>query len=154
MNWGGCFTHAILGLLSYVLFIVAAVGGGTYLFVEWYKPLHELEDFREEMQDVRLKANLMYLGIGIAFFAAAIVLGAMRAKVDWGSYWSFEAKETASAIMLFYYVVAAGFMAAETQLPGKHYGKIGSVLVIAGVPLILINGLVINFFVSSLHRYL
>ncbi|MCL5292725.1 MAG: cytochrome c biogenesis protein CcsA [Actinobacteria bacterium] len=154
MSWGTCFTHATLSILSYVAFATAAVGGGTYLFVEWYKPLRELENFREEMQSFRLKTNLIYMSLGIIALGVGTVLGAIQAKAAWGSYWSWEAKQNTTIITWTYYLVAAGLLAAHFKFPDKHLAKISSALAIGGVPLILLNGLVINFFVSALHKYL
>lgn len=154
MAWNSCITHAVLSVMSYVAFFVAAVGGGSYLFVEWYKPLRQLEGFREEMQSFRLKANLIYLGIGLAFLGAGMVLGSIGAKSQWGFYWSWNAKQTITLLTWLYYFAAAALLAVHLALPKKKFDKLSAALAIGGLPLIAINLVVINFFVATPHRFL
>ncbi|MCL4498645.1 MAG: cytochrome c biogenesis protein [Chloroflexi bacterium] len=154
MSWASCPTHATVSILSYAAFMIAAVGGGAYLFVEWYEPLRQLENFREEMQSFRLKTNLIYMMVGVVFLGAGIALGAIRAKLLWGTYWSWEAKESTTLFVWAYYTITAGVLAAHFKFPEKNYAKIASALALGGIPLIILNGVVVNFFVSSLHRYL
>lgn len=154
MSWSSCITHAVLSIMSYVAFFVAAVGGGSYLFVEWYKPLRELEGFREEMQAFRLRANLIYLAIGLAFLGVGMILGSMGAKSLWGFYWSWNAKQTTTLVTWVYYFIAALLLAAHIALPDRKYDKLSAALTIGGLPLIALNLVVINFFVATPHKFL
>ncbi len=154
MAWSSCTTHAVLSVMSYIAFFVAAVGGGSYLFVEWYKPLRQLEGFREEMQAFRLKANLIYLAIGLAFLGIGMVLGSIGAETQWGFYWSWNAKQTITFLTWLYYFATAMLLATHFVLPDKKYDKLSAALAIGGLPLIAVNLVVINFFVASPHKFL
>lgn len=153
MSLNSCSTHAILAIMSYVAFIAAAAGGGTYLFVEWYRPLKELENFRSEMQSVRLRTNLVYMGIGIAMLGLGLVTGSLRAEALWGSYWSWDAKQVVTVVVLVYYIVAAALLVAFYTYRNPRMAVISSALTIGGIPLLLLNGLIINFFVTALHKF-
>ena len=94
--------------------------------------------------------QLIYRVILFGFFLLTIgvVLGAVWANESWGSYWSWDPKETWSLITWFVY---AGYLHA-TRTRG-WIGKPAAILVLVGFAVTLFCYLGVNLVLSGLHSY-
>ena len=98
----------------------------------------------------KLLDDLSYKSIAIGFFmlTLGIVTGAAWANSAWGTYWSWDPKETWSLITWFVY---AAFLHARVTRGWR--GKRAAVLSIFGFIAVLFTYFGVNYLLSGLHSY-
>lgn len=92
--------------------------------------------------------NYRAVATGFPFLSVGIITGAIWADVAWGTYWSWDPKETWSLIT---WLVYAAFLHA--RLSRGWSGKRTAVLSIAGFGATLFTYFGVNFLLSGLHSY-
>ena len=94
--------------------------------------------------------DLMYraIAIGFAFFTVATILGALWAAEAWGSYWSWDPKETWALIVWLNY---AAWL--HMRLIGGVRGVMLAWWSLAGLLVTTFAFLGVNIFLSGLHSY-
>ncbi|NLU50225.1 MAG: cytochrome c biogenesis protein CcsA [Syntrophomonadaceae bacterium] len=94
--------------------------------------------------------DMIYRIVAIAFamLSLSIVLGAVWAEQAWGSYWSWDPKETWALIT---WIIYALYLHLHRQNGWK--GKKASIMVIAGFVLVLFTFFGVNYLLSGLHSY-
>ena len=102
------------------------------------------------MPAVDLLDEVIYRSIAIGFLllGIGIITGAVWANYAWGSYWSWDPKETWSLITWFIY---AAFIHA--RLTRGWRGKKAAVLSILGFICVLFTFLGVNYLLAGLHSY-
>ena len=85
---------------------------------------------------------------GFAMLSLSIVLGAIWAEQAWGSYWSWDPKETWALIT---WIIYALYLHLHNKRGWK--GKNASIMVIVGFVLVLFTFFGVNFLLSGLHSY-
>jgi len=93
--------------------------------------------------------NYKSIIIGFPMLTLGIVTGAAWANYAWGSYWSWDPKETWSLITWFVY---AAFLHA--RLTRDWRGKKAAILSIVGFTAVLFTYFGVNYLISGLHSYL
>ncbi|NPV91354.1 MAG: cytochrome c biogenesis protein CcsA [Firmicutes bacterium] len=97
----------------------------------------------------QLEANVYRAAAGgFAMLSLSIVLGAIWAEQAWGSYWTWDPKETWALITWIIYAVYLHLH----RRPGWR-GKNASGLVIVGFILVLFTFFGVNYLMSGLHSY-
>lgn len=134
----GYAAFAIGCAVSIMYLVKSAAGqsenGGAGDFLPSLKQLDEL--------------NYKAIMIGFPFLTLGIVTGAAWANYAWGTYWSWDPKETWSLIVWFVY---AAFLHA--RLTRGWSGKIAAVMSIVGFAVTLFCYLGVNLLLSGLHSY-
>ena len=94
--------------------------------------------------------DLMYraIAIGFAFFTVATILGALWAAEAWGSYWSWDPKETWALIVWLNY---AAWL--HMRLIGGVRGVMLAWWALGGLLVTTFAFLGVNIFLSGLHSY-
>lgn len=108
VGWLGL--HIILATASYAVFLLAAIFGIMYMEKErelkkkkvrlFYYQLPPLEEM-----DLILSRLIM---LGVPLLTVAMLFGAQTAKIVWGAYWTWTAKETWSFMTWIVYLVYLG----------------------------------------------
>jgi len=93
--------------------------------------------------------NYKSIVIGFPMLTLGIVTGAAWANYAWGTYWSWDPKETWSLITWFIY---AAFLHA--RLTRDWRGRKAAVLSIVGFAAVLFTYFGVNYLISGLHSYL
>jgi cytochrome c-type biogenesis protein CcsB len=93
--------------------------------------------------------NYRSIVIGFPMLSLGIVTGAAWANYAWGSYWSWDPKETWSLITWFVY---AAFLHA--RLTRDWRGRKAAILSIVGFSAVLFTYFGVNYLISGLHSYL
>ena len=93
--------------------------------------------------------NYKSIVIGFPMLTLGIVTGAAWANYAWGTYWSWDPKETWSLITWFVY---AAFLHARFTRDWR--GKKAAVLSIVGFVAVLFTYFGVNYLLSGLHSYL
>ncbi|MBI4496123.1 MAG: c-type cytochrome biogenesis protein CcsB [Deltaproteobacteria bacterium] len=148
-NW--LHAHVITCFLSYALFALSCAMGIMYL----------LKDRRRQrgLPETSLTALLPPLealdalayravAIGFPLLTLGVVTGAAWANYAWGSYWSWDPKETWSLITWFVYAV---FLHA--RLAREWRGRRIAVLSIVGFVAVIFTYFGVNYVLSGLHSY-
>jgi len=95
--------------------------------------------------------DISYLSVRNAFslLTVGIVTGSLWAKSAWGSYWSWDPKETSSLVLWFVYLFYFHLSNRKTWR-----GKKIALLLIFGFVIVIFTFIGLNFLpIESLHRY-
>jgi len=92
--------------------------------------------------------NYKSIVIGFPMLSLGIITGAAWANYAWGSYWSWDPKETWSLITWFVY---AAFLHARFTRDWR--GRKAAILSIVGFVFVLFTYFGVNYIISGLHSY-
>ncbi|MEK6777932.1 MAG: cytochrome c biogenesis protein CcsA [bacterium] len=128
----------------------------TMLFISWVATLIYLiihlsySTFLDALPDKKILDNLSYKTIMVAFplMTMVIITGAIWANYAWGTYWSWDPKETWSLIT---WIVYALYLHARITI-GWH-GRRTAYISILGFVVVLFTFLGVNIVLSGLHSY-
>lgn len=93
--------------------------------------------------------NYKSIVIGFPMLTLGVITGAAWANYAWGSYWSWDPKETWSLITWFIY---AAFLHA--RLTRDWRGRKAAILSVIGFTAVLFTYFGVNYLISGLHSYL
>ena len=150
-NW--LLYHVITCFLGYAAFAVACGISIMYLIKEKQEgPAGDVQagGIIAQFPAVRVLDDLNYKAIMIGFplLTLGIVTGAAWANYAWGTYWSWDPKETWSLIVWFVY---AAFLHA--RITRGWVGRRAAILSIVGFAATIFCYLGVNLFLSGLHSY-
>jgi cytochrome c-type biogenesis protein CcsB len=133
--------HVALAIVAYGGFAVSAAAAVLYLAGPYFPNLR--------LPKPAVLEDIAYRAILIAFplDTMVVILGALWAQVAWGSYWSWDPKETAS---LFTWLIYGAYLHARV-VRGWH-GKKAAWLLVAGFGAVLLTFFG-NLFFGGLHSY-
>lgn len=86
--------------------------------------------------------------LGFILLTIGVILGAVWANEAWGTYWSWDPKETWSLITWFVYAIAVHLRRLH-----KWQGKRFAWLAVAGFACVLFTYFGVNYLLSGLHSY-
>ncbi len=141
-NW--LTAHVVTCFLSYAAFAVSC--GVSILYLLKMK----FPDKFKFVPSLSVLDNLIYKSIAIGFplLSLGIITGAAWANYAWGSYWSWDPKETWSLITWFVY---AAYLHARFTHGWR--GKKSAILSAIGFISVLFTYLGVNLLLSGLHSY-
>ncbi len=144
-NW--LTAHVITCFLGYAAFAVSFGVSVLYILRGRLNPRGIAAGFipSEEILD---HLNYRAIAVGFPFLSIGIITGAIWADVAWGTYWSWDPKETWSLIT---WLVYAAFLHA--RLSRGWSGKRTAILSMAGFGATLFTYFGVNFLLSGLHSY-
>jgi cytochrome c-type biogenesis protein CcsB len=138
------YIHVTLAACAEGAFVVAAGAGIIYLFrrkkdrEKEFLPSHDL---LEEIISRSLRIGYPLFTIG------ALFAGAIWAQYAWGSFWSWDPKETGSLVLWLYYTLLL-----HQNMRGAWRGRTLAVMSIVGLA-IAIASFVGNLFFGGMHAY-
>ena len=135
--------HVPANFIGYGGFAIAAMVGIAYLLVCKGMLSSRLPEPRV-LEDVMYKA----IAIGFAFFTIATILGALWAAEAWGSYWSWDPKETWALVVWVNYAIWL-----HMRLTRSLRGEILAWWAVAGLFVATFAFVGVNMFLSGLHSY-
>jgi len=112
-------------------------GGRQEGMAKWLPPLPILDEI-----------NYKSIVIGFPMLSLGIITGAAWANYAWGSYWSWDPKETWSLITWFVY---AAFLHA--RITREWRGRKAAILSIVGFMAVMFTYFGVNYILSGLHSY-
>lgn len=147
-NW--MVYHVLTAIIAYGAFAISFGLAILYLIREKLERKNKKSDLLIKLPSLEILDNLIYKVIAFAFpfLVLLIITGAIWAEVAWGSYWSWDPKETWSLIVMLIY---AGFLHARLFL--KWRGKICAIFALCGFISVILCYLGVNLFLSGLHSY-
>jgi len=142
-NW--LLAHVITCFLSYGAFAISFGASIAYLLKgDKNEGIWKYFPDKGTLDEINYKAIL----IGFPLLTLGIITGAAWAHYAWGSYWSWDPKETWSLITWFIY---AGYLHARFVAGWR--GKRAAFLSIIGFAAVLFTYLGVNLLISGLHSY-
>lgn len=145
-NW--LIAHVVTCFIGYAAFAVAAGLGIMYL-------LKQPTDSRTRSQagslpDLKIIDDLTHKTIvfGFMWLSAGIITGAIWANEAWGTYWSWDPKETWSIITWFFYASIL-----HARFTRSWRGRRIAWMAIVGFLAVFFTYFGVNFFLSGLHSY-
>ncbi len=148
-NW--LTSHVLTCFLGYAAFTVAFALAIMFLIKKRFALKNGNPGmFLRLLPDEDMIDELMYqcVVLGVVFLALGIVTGSVWAHYAWGSYWSWDPKETWSLITWLVYAAML-----HARLVRGWRGKRMAVLSIIGFGCVLFTYLGVNF-LPSLHSYM
>lgn len=136
-NW--LHIHVITCFLAYAAFIISFTCGFLY-FINW----RHIIPPKETLEDINYRSVV----VGFPMLSAGILTGAVWAHYAWGSYWSWDPKETWSLIT---WIIYALFLHARFTRGWR--GKRIAILSIVGFLSVIFTYFGVNFILSGLHSY-
>ncbi len=143
-NW--LIAHVITCFLGYASFAVACGMGIMYLV----RGSGEGKGLLSSLPSHKVLDELMHQTIvfGFLWLSVGIITGAVWANQAWGTYWSWDPKETWSLITWFVYATAL-----HARFVRGWQGKRIALLSIIGFISVIFTYFGVNFLLSGLHSY-
>ncbi len=142
--------HVILALLSYASFALASVTGAMYL-IQANQIKNKKPGFLfSRLPSLQLLDAMGYKSVSLGFPALtlAIIVGSIWASTAWGSFWSWDPKETATlATWLFY----AAYLHA--RFVRGWQGRRTAILGIIGFAAVVVTFLVVGVYLTRVHAF-
>jgi cytochrome c-type biogenesis protein CcsB len=135
--------HVPANFIGYGTFALAAMVGTAYL-LKSHGILADRLPALEVLDDVMYKS----ISVGFAFFTVATILGALWAAEAWGSYWSWDPKETWALIVWLNYATWL-----HMRLISGLRGRMAAWWAVVGLLVTTFAFLGVNMFLSGLHSY-
>ncbi len=147
-NW--LIAHVITCFLGYASFAVACGMGVMYLMRGSEDKSNEGAGLLSALPSHRVLDELMHQTIvfGFLWLSVGIITGAVWANQAWGTYWSWDPKETWSLITWFVYATAL-----HARFVRGWQGKRIAFLSIIGFVSVIFTYFGVNFLLSGLHSY-
>src|SRR5512134_3955093 len=142
--------HVITCFVGYAAFAVSAGVAVMYLMKAKQEAARSSGGIVNLFPAAKMLDDLVYRAIiwGFPFLTVGIITGAAWANYAWGTYWSWDPKETWSLIV---WLVYAAFLHARVTR-GWH-GKRAAILSIVGFLATIMCYLGVNLVLSGLHSY-
>lgn len=142
--------HAIFAFLGDAVFALAFCAGIMYLIQEQQIKSRKTGGLLMRLPSLEVLDELNYrsLTLGFPLLTVGIITGSVWASYAWGSYWSWDPKETWSLITWFLYAALL-----HQRLAIGWRGKKAAVMAIVGFLSVLFTFLGVNLVLSGLHAY-
>lgn len=142
--------HVVLLFVGDAVFAVMFGAGVVYLLQEKQVKKKRLGPIFKRLPplDVLDEINYRCLTIGFPLLTAGIITGSIWAEYAWGSYWSWDPKETWSLITWLLYAALL-----HGRLTVGWRGRRAAILAIVGFCAVLFTFLGVNLLLPGLHSY-
>lgn len=142
--------HTIVAFLGYGAFAVSFGASIMYLIQSHFLKSKKLGAMFQRLPSLDTLDDISYrcLTFGFPLLTFAIITGAIWAETAWGTYWSWDPKETWSLITWFVYAALL-----HGRLTTGWRGRKAAILSIIGFFIMLFTFLGVNLLLSGLHSY-
>jgi len=143
--------HTALAFLGYAAFAISFGVSIMYLIQSYFLKKRKLGPLFQKLPSLDLLDEISYrcLTVGFPCLTFAIISGAIWAETAWGTYWSWDPKETWSLITWFVYAALL-----HGRLTTGWRGRKAAFLSIFGFAILLFTFLGLSFLPNTgLHTY-
>jgi cytochrome c-type biogenesis protein CcsB len=126
---GWVYFHSSVAFMAYAAFFLTFVSGILYLIQEKELKAKHFHFLYFRLPSLQVCDELLRRSLFVGFFAMSltIVTGAIRAQQVWGSFWSWDPKETAALITWIIYLILVNY-----RLSAKWHGRRAAYISIIG----------------------
>lgn len=145
-NW--LISHVVTCFIGYAAFALAAGLGIMYLLKN--STSNTTTGLMATLPDLKVIDDIIHktMIFGFIWLSGGIITGAIWANSAWGTYWSWDPKETWSLITWFFYAVTL-----HARYTRGWNGPVIAWLAIIGMFIVLFTYYGVNFLLSGLHSY-
>jgi cytochrome c-type biogenesis protein CcsB len=142
--------HVTFAFIGNAMFTLGFAAGVMYLIQERQIKSKKIGPFYYRLPSLKVLDDLNYrcLTFGFPLLTLGIITGSVWAESAWGSYWSWDPKETWSLITWFLYAALL-----HGRLTVGWRGRKAAVLAIVGFAVLVFTFLGVNLLLSGLHSY-
>ncbi len=142
--------HVTFAFLGDAIFALAFCAGVVYLIQERLVKSKRVGALSNRLPSLEVldEVNYRALTIGFPLLTIGIVTGAVWAEYAWGSYWSWDPKETWSLITWLLYAALL-----HQRLMIGWRGKKAAIMAMVGFGAVLFTFLGVNLLMKGLHTY-
>ncbi len=144
-NWLGF--HVSTAIIAYGAFGVSFVLGIIFLLRDRMRERGFLDQHipqREKLDIIAYRS----VSLGLLFLTFTIVTGAIWAERAWGSYWSWDPKETWSLIT---WIIYAAYL--HLRLRRGWEGRAAAIFAVVGFVCVIFTYIGVNTFLPGIHSY-
>jgi len=134
--------HVITCFLAYASFAISFISGIIYLAKERFSKDAEILIFLDNLGGKTIRFGVLFLSLGI-------ITGAIWANYAWGTYFSWDPKETWALITWLFYII---YLHIRATL--KWQKRRFALLSIAGFIIVIFTYMGVSFLLPSLHSYM
>jgi len=147
-NW--LIAHVVTCFIGYAAFAVACGFGVVYLLKDRNKTRNRQGKLLSQLPSLEVLDTIMHktLVVGFLWLTAGIITGAVWANSAWGTYWSWDPKETWSLITWFVYSTAL-----HARFTRGWGGNRIAWFAIAGFASVMFTYYGVNYLLPGLHSY-
>lgn len=138
------FYHVVTSFLGYGAFVVSFGVSIAYIMKKKHQEKKSLLPDRKMLEDINYKAII----VGFLFFTVGIITGSIWANYAWGSYWSWDLKETWSLITWIVYAILL-----HSSYTGRLAGRKMAYVSVVGFAAVIFTYWGVNYLLSGLHSY-
>ncbi len=142
--------HVTFAFFGDAIFALAFCAGVIYLIQESLVKSKRIRALSQRLPSLEVLDEINYrsLTIGFPLLTIGIITGAVWAEYAWGSYWSWDPKETWSLITWLLYAALL-----HQRLTVGWRGKKAAIMAIVGFGTVLFTFLGVNLLLEGLHTY-
>ncbi|HBG06351.1 MAG: c-type cytochrome biogenesis protein CcsB [Geobacteraceae bacterium GWC2_58_44] len=142
--------HTGMAFLGYAAFAISFGVSIMYLIQSHFLKKRKLGPMFQKLPPLDMLDDISYrcLTIGFPLLTFAIISGAIWAETAWGTYWSWDPKETWSLITWFIYAALL-----HGRLTTGWRGRKAAMLSIFGFFIVIFTFLGVNLLLGGLHSY-
>lgn len=142
--------HTVIAFLGYAAFAISFAVSIMYLIQSHFLKKRRLGSLFQKLPPLDVLDEISYrcLTLGFPLLTCAIISGAIWAETAWGTYWSWDPKETWSLITWFIYAALL-----HGRMTTGWRGRKAAWLSILGFVIVLFTFLGVNLLMSGLHSY-
>jgi ABC-type transport system involved in cytochrome c biogenesis permease subunit len=141
----------IPALQSYwlVLHVTLSFIGESFFVVAFICAIYYLATRNQERRKSLDRLTYTTIAVGYPIFTAgALIFGAVWAQTAWGTYWSWDPKETWALITWLVYTAYL-----HTRFVKRFRGRVSAVLAIVGFAFTMFTFFGVNYLLAGLHSY-
>ena len=144
------YSHTILAFGAYACFTIAGTVAALFLLQSHFLKKKQLGSLFLKLPSLDSLDEIGYrcLAFGFPMLTVAIITGAIWASRAWGSYWSWDPKESWSLITWLIYAALL-----HGRLTTGWRGKRAAILTIIGFLMMLFTFIGVNLWLPGLHSY-
>lgn len=140
------FYHVVTSFLGYAAFAISFGVSLVYLYLIKRKDQTKssILPHPETLEVINYRAIV----VGFLLFTVGIITGAIWANYAWGTYWSWDPKETWSLITWIVYAILL-----HSRYTGKWMGRRMAYVSIVGFAAVVFTYWGVNYLLAGLHSY-
>jgi len=142
--------HSVVAFLGYGFLTIAFCAGIMYLLQENRIKKKRIGKLHQILPSLDVLDDISYLSLKVGFplLTTGIITGAIWASSAWGSYWSWDPKETWSLITWLLYAALL-----HQRLTVGWRGRRAAIMTVVGFMAIIFTFLGVNLLMTGLHTY-
>lgn len=135
--------HISTSFISYACFAISFAVGIVYLVKQKNNPEDSLS--KDKLDMIGYKS----ISLGFPFLTIGIISGSIWANIAWGSYWTWDPKETWALVTWIIYAIYL-----HLRIFAKWKGKSSAITSIIGFACVIFTFVGVNFLLPGLHSYM